>query len=414
MPSFYSNRLPDNSSGSKNRPFGLMKDESGRPDAQQIVAMNQAKHHFSHSAPVKMEGGVLRHFKYAQQILKQRARDTENVNLASQSLPGVMEPGIELSEVDSRTLELNNLLSSIDESIELTTITNLTVNELKKVPRLIIYLSASFDDGKLTELIDFIDEIITDIERLYNDSDTSYATNATRVKSFLETLRTYLVEFAPYVNRSAEDKKIVAVQLAKKIFNLKKSKNALLEETFQPSRLDEEEEEEEEEEGLFEEVEGEEEKNRRFAEEYGDERREYAARREEYDRTEEEDRRDEEDADLPPSMEEVARREYAARREEFERLDEEYAAISVATSKNEEYLDQYNYSVRNRSLLEMNRVADKIVNAVSGQGVIGRKAITPKNNVRISLVRLSNLIRKKTGWLPVPTVPKTKYSKYTE
>ena len=149
MPLFYSNPLPDNSSGSKNRPIGFSKDESGRPDANMIVAMNQGKPHFPHngmSEQQSMRGGVLRNFKYAQEVLKRLGRDTENINLSSQGMPGVPEPTMELNDVDSRNLELNNLLSGIEESIQLSSISSLTISELKNVPRLLIYLAPTFEE----------------------------------------------------------------------------------------------------------------------------------------------------------------------------------------------------------------------------------------------------------------------------
>lgn len=351
MPLFYSNPLPDNSSGSKNRPIGLMKDESGRPNANEIVAMNQAKHHFSHGGSNGvMEGGVLRHFKYGQQILKQRARDAENINLASQGLPPNPEPGVELNEIDSRNLELNNLLSGIEESIELSTISNLTLNELKNVPRLLIYLSPSLDAGRISELIDYIDGLIVDIDTLYSDSDSKYAQNAKRVKSFLEQLKLYLTQFVPYVNYSDEEKRMAAVQIAKEVFKLKKTPKAILAEVARPAPPasppgslppppdegppdDEEEESEAESEGT--------------------------------------------------SATERARR------------DEK---VARAEAHNEALIDEFNDAVSSNDIEKMRSVADRIVVAVPGQGTIGRKAIPKHNSARFSTTRLFNLIMKKTGW----------------
>jgi hypothetical protein len=398
MPLFYSNPLPDNSSGSKNRPIGASKDESGRMNANEIVAMNQAKHHWSHGKGSNghMEGGVLRHFKYAQDILKRRARDAEDINLASQGLPPNPQPGVELSEIDSRNLELNNLLSSIEESIAQTTLSSLTLSELKNVPRLLIFLSTTFDAGRITELLDYIGELVNDITRQYTDSDTRYADNARRVASFLEQLMDYLDEFVKYVDYSDQDKRIAAVQIAKQIFKLKKSPRAILDEVFVPPAPEP---------GVFEGVnpmgpppgmpppppppggpddEPDEGGPPQPPRTITIRRRQPEA---EPEPEEEEDEEEEEEEEEQPEETPIDR---AKRRlkESAERYKEH----------NAQYLDEFNKIKKEENLSQLNKLADKLIGAVIGEDAFGRIIVKRGASQRDSFTKLYNVIIKRTGW----------------
>lgn len=229
MPLFYSNPLPDNSSGSKNRPFFASKDESGRPTADQIVAMNQHKAHFGHegmSDADAMRGGVLRQFNYAQQILKRRARDTENINLASQGLPAEPAPMLELSEVESRKLELDTLLQSLSNQIELGDITSLTVAELKNIPRLMVALAPVLTEGDITQLIRTIDNLLMELEESV-DEETPRGKNAIILYRYLDNqVRGFLEAIMEIINLSPEDKALAVRQLTKEIFKLSPTKTA--------------------------------------------------------------------------------------------------------------------------------------------------------------------------------------------
>jgi hypothetical protein len=142
----YSNPLPDNSSGSKIRPFNLSKDESGRPNAMEIVAMNQSK------GGMRLSGGVLKDYKYAQMILKRRGQDTENIKLAAQQLPPQFPPLLELDDVDKQKLTLTQVISKIQDDLDTGDITNLTYDSMKTLGRSLVLLAPTFDEKDITQL----------------------------------------------------------------------------------------------------------------------------------------------------------------------------------------------------------------------------------------------------------------------
>jgi hypothetical protein len=170
-----------------------------------------------------MRGGVMRNYKYAKMILDRRATDTENINLASQGLPPAPSAGIELSEVDSRNMELDNLLTNISDAIEQESFSSLTINELKNVPRLLIYLSTSMDENRLVELLRYIEAMSNALDTLYdNANDTNIRKNAERIFLYLQDYKKYLTEFAEYVNSSPQDKNAAAMSIGKRVFKLKR------------------------------------------------------------------------------------------------------------------------------------------------------------------------------------------------
>jgi hypothetical protein len=198
----YSNPLPDNSSGSKIRPFFSTKDESGRPNAMEIVAMNQAK----------MRGGVLKDYRYAQKILQQRATDTQNLQNESQGLPPVPSPLLQLSDEDSRKLELNTLLTSLEDAIDTGAISALTVAELKNIPRLMIALAPTFTESQIADLLRYFDDMIESLI-------ASESKPADAIKDYLEKrVRKFLVELAKIVNKSPEEKMLAVRGIAQDIF----------------------------------------------------------------------------------------------------------------------------------------------------------------------------------------------------
>jgi hypothetical protein len=173
----YYNPLPDNSSGSKIRPFFSSKDESGRPNAMEIVAMNQSK----------MSGGVLTDYRYARKVLDQRARDTTNMNLEAQGLPPVPSPILQLDEVESRILELSTLLSGINDAIDAGDISQLTVNELKNIPRLLVAIAPALSQSQIVELDRYIIDIIQSLESAENlSAPVKRASKPTEIEVMVE------------------------------------------------------------------------------------------------------------------------------------------------------------------------------------------------------------------------------------
>lgn len=213
-PLFYSNPLPDNSSGSKNRPIGATKDESGRPDANMIVAMAQGQAHFPHEGMPHggMRGGVLRNYKYAKMILERRGRDSEDINLSSQGLPPVPGPLLELSDVESRKLELDTLITSLNDAIEVGDITQLTVGELKNIPRLMVALAPVFTENDIVSLIRQFEEMIESLE--------VSATRAAQriIDYFQEKVLVFLKALLHIVNLQPQDKDLAVRQMVKEVF----------------------------------------------------------------------------------------------------------------------------------------------------------------------------------------------------
>lgn len=179
----FSNPLPDNSSGSKIRPFQCSKDESGRPTPMEIVLANQMKS--------SLTGGVLKDFRYARKILGQRASDVSNIDLESQGLPPVASPIATLSEADSRTLELNSVLQAIASQINSGRVSDLTLNELRNLPRLLIAVLPSMTPPEAVELMRFIDDdIINELRNANVDAEV-------RLSDYFENVREFIREVIP-------------------------------------------------------------------------------------------------------------------------------------------------------------------------------------------------------------------------
>ena len=83
--------LPDNSTGSRTTTFFNTTNQRDLPFAQ-------------------MTGGVLKDFKFAKALLDQRAKSSAALDALREGIPPTESPILELSDVESRSLELNNLL----------------------------------------------------------------------------------------------------------------------------------------------------------------------------------------------------------------------------------------------------------------------------------------------------------------
>lgn len=203
----FSNPLPDNSSGSKIRPFQCSKDESGRPNAMEIVLMNQMN-------PQSISGGVLKDFRYAKNILNRRARDMATKDLESQGLPAPPSPIAELTGLDSKNLELNTLLQNVQSSIEAGAVSQLTINDLRGVPRLLIQLTPTFTPTEAIELIRFIDDDILEVLRDIQPQRQAEI----RIGKYFEGVRQFLEEVMPFLGLDDMTKQRASLQIGKRIF----------------------------------------------------------------------------------------------------------------------------------------------------------------------------------------------------
>lgn len=148
--------VPDNSLGSKTMPFFASKDESQCPLEDKL----------------RMRGGVL-HTKagkeYGYEILKRRARDDINQRAAAEGLPPTPAPLTELSEEESKSLELDQLLNALSDAIATGDIRaiNQSIN-VTLLPRLMVALAPTFSGAKLGALESFIsnmwDKLVTQYE----------------------------------------------------------------------------------------------------------------------------------------------------------------------------------------------------------------------------------------------------------
>jgi hypothetical protein len=205
-PGFYFNPLPDNSSGSKIRPFDLAKDESGRPNAMMKVAMRQR-------GELPITGGV-KDYQYAKSILNRRARDASNLALEAQGLPPQAEPIATLSELDSRNLELNLLLQNIQNQIEGGLYSQLTINDLKGLPRILISVLPSYSTAEATDLLRFIND---DILAVLRDAELNPKIVG-RLADFFELVKKFLVEMMPLMERDEASKRRASITIGKRIF----------------------------------------------------------------------------------------------------------------------------------------------------------------------------------------------------
>lgn len=209
-PGFYFNPLPDNSSGSKIRPFDLSKDESGRPNAMMKVAMRQR-------GEMPLTGGVLKDYRYARNILDRRVRDVKNLDLEAQGLPAQPEPIASLTEVDSRNLELNTLLQNLIDVIGTGAYTQLTINDLKGIPRLLISVIPTYTEDEITQLIQGIED---DILVPLRDTDINRPVATTIIK-FFDKVMEYLRAMVQIANSDEATKRNASITIGKRIFGSK-------------------------------------------------------------------------------------------------------------------------------------------------------------------------------------------------
>jgi hypothetical protein len=241
-PGFYFNPLPDNSSGSKIRLFDTNKDESGRPNAMMKVFANQQH---------KLKGGVLTDYRYARGILDRRARDATNIQLESEGLPPNPEVMAELTAVESKQLELDILLQNIVAQIASGQASQLTLNDLRGLPRLLIQLVPTYSPADATQLLQFIGDDI--IQPLRDEQDTDQRKVARRIDEFFEACKLFIEKMMPFLGLDENTKGRASKTLGRQIFGKRlastdeETEEAPLPPQDIPPIEDEEDEEDEEE-----------------------------------------------------------------------------------------------------------------------------------------------------------------------
>jgi hypothetical protein len=116
-----------------------------------------------------IRGGVLTDYKYARKILGQRKADIENQLREEAGMP--FEPGapLQLSELDSRKLELAQLLDYVAGAVDTGEIEPLMGSEMRNLMRLMITLSPFLDQEDLASIVNALTGITLSLEAITND-----------------------------------------------------------------------------------------------------------------------------------------------------------------------------------------------------------------------------------------------------
>lgn len=196
--------LPDNSTGSKNRPFYAAKDESQTPLVPKI------------SSPGGVRGGVLRNFGYAKQILQQRKRDIEAQEAALAGLPVVlpMSPTAGLSPDEVMLYDLNERMNTLYESIDVGAISDQTLQSFRDVPKFLIqsaHLMSASDLAKLQQMTINMERVIRE-----NELEGPEFKLAQRL---LDSIQGFIGAFIPKATQDVNEKRVTARSLGMKFFN---------------------------------------------------------------------------------------------------------------------------------------------------------------------------------------------------
>jgi hypothetical protein len=196
--------LPDNSLGSKNRPFFANKDEAHVPLAHKIASQGGGMH-----------GGVLKNFAYAQRILAQRARDIQAQQALVEGIPFVPPAGPQegLAQEELDLFDLNQRLTNTLEALNDGAIPPETATAFREVPRLLVSAAATMtttDFAKLQDIVDSINEVLQQTPNI----DGPVA-GVARIGNRMEQ---FITEFVPQGNAAPEEKRKMARTLGARIF----------------------------------------------------------------------------------------------------------------------------------------------------------------------------------------------------
>jgi hypothetical protein len=174
----------------------------------------------NHNDNVASLSGGLQNREYANFITKRFADQMATARATKSGLPApapVAQQLLTLSESDSLMIELNALFQSIEDAIETENVSNLTINELKNIPRILIRSVPSLDQEKIGIMIRYVMNLLEMLEPT-NLSDLS--ANEQKVKNFLKNVLDFLEESMKYVNLSPQQRNIVGLEIATRFFSL--------------------------------------------------------------------------------------------------------------------------------------------------------------------------------------------------
>lgn len=151
--------LPHNSTGSRNAPF--------------FVNTNQRGHPFD-----GIVGGVIKDYRFARELLDQRARSTTELAALKEGIPvppATPSALLTLSPEDSRVLELNQQLQTIQDIVEAGALENLGAtisSDLKNILRLFVALLPTFSEADLGDFTEYFTELVTNLDAAADDATT--------------------------------------------------------------------------------------------------------------------------------------------------------------------------------------------------------------------------------------------------
>jgi len=253
--------MVNNSTGSRNMPFFATKDESNvtleskiklrggkiqrrdvfvphhqmaLPVETHVEATNQLDMNPNIIAspfitPEKMYGGVLTDFKYATKILKRRADDVRNMELDAKGLQRNAPELTVLSEIDSRKLELANVLDFVGQSVANGDYGIVSSVETRNMFRLIISLAPILTEAEIGDIISILDNIIENLKEGERDTTQGrlnlgeiYSTRRVAGEinaggSVMSRLREFLISISGIINRPVRDKIRLATVLARQL-----------------------------------------------------------------------------------------------------------------------------------------------------------------------------------------------------
>jgi hypothetical protein len=151
--------LPHNSTGSRNAPF--------------FVNTNQRGHPFD-----GIVGGVIKDYRFARELLDQRARSTNELAALKEGIPvppATPSAMLTLSPEDSRVLELNQLLQTIQDIVEANALESLGAtisSDLKSILRLFVALLPSFSESDLGDFTQYFEELVIQLDAAADNAPT--------------------------------------------------------------------------------------------------------------------------------------------------------------------------------------------------------------------------------------------------
>ena len=165
-----------------------------------------------------MRGGVIRDFRSAKQLLAQRATSSANIDLEKAGQEPIPSPTLALTDVESRTLELNNLLQSLQDAVDAGEVNSAMIPDLKNILRLFVALLPTFTEGEIADFQQFFNDQIQVLDTKYEEETLS--ASESQVRNFLRKLHSVIRRFAPDVNRPANEKAIRARDIIQQVFKL--------------------------------------------------------------------------------------------------------------------------------------------------------------------------------------------------